>query len=173
MVICWRIHVSQIRQSNETCHRNSDLSDLKRMHSVLRHQFTEMETKYRSVNETKVKICEFLTSRIEQLCPQNWIENENRCYFISTLEKPYHGAREYCSNFDARLLEINSNEEEEFVSTTIGNVYRTYWIGKCRDGLSRPGNILVNLRPHSSQLSGIFPTGRRPEMNTAFRAPSN
>ncbi|XP_059819202.1 oxidized low-density lipoprotein receptor 1-like isoform X3 [Hypanus sabinus] len=134
MVICWRIHVSQIRQSNETCHRNSDLSDLKRMHSVLRHQFTEMETKYRSVNETKVKICEFLTSRIEQLCPQNWIENENRCYFISTLEKPYHGAREYCSNFDARLLEINSNEEEEFVSTTIGNVYRTYWIGKCRDG---------------------------------------
>ncbi|XP_059814519.1 uncharacterized protein LOC132386259, partial [Hypanus sabinus] len=33
------------------------------MLSDLRHQFTEMETKYRSVNETKAQICEFLTGR--------------------------------------------------------------------------------------------------------------
>ncbi|XP_059815588.1 oxidized low-density lipoprotein receptor 1-like, partial [Hypanus sabinus] len=104
--ICWRIHVSQLRQSNETCNRNSDLSDLKRMHSDLRHQFTEMETKYRSVNETKAQICELLTSRKELTCPQNWIENENRCYIISSLQKSYDGAREHCSNFDAKLLEI-------------------------------------------------------------------
>ncbi|XP_059816258.1 uncharacterized protein LOC132387959 isoform X2 [Hypanus sabinus] len=43
----------------------SNLSDLKRRHSDLRHQFTEMETKYRSVNETKAQICELLTSRRE------------------------------------------------------------------------------------------------------------
>ncbi|XP_072890927.1 uncharacterized protein [Hemitrygon akajei] len=61
--ICWRIHVSQIR-----------------------HQFTEMETKYRSVNETKAQICELLTSRREQACSQGWVRNQDRCYFISALE---------------------------------------------------------------------------------------
>ncbi|XP_072891438.1 uncharacterized protein [Hemitrygon akajei] len=110
------------------------------MHSDLRHQFTELETKYRSVNETKARICELLTSRREQTCPQNWNENENRCYFISTFEKPYDGAREHCSNFDARLLEINSNQEEDFVSISIGHRIGTYWIGKCRNG-----NVVSNL----------------------------
>ncbi|XP_059815856.1 C-type lectin domain family 9 member A-like [Hypanus sabinus] len=117
---------------------NFNLSDLKRRHSDLGHQFTEMETKYRSVNETKAQICELLTSRKEQTCPPNWIENENRCYFISSLEKPYNGAREHCSNLDARLLEINSPEEEDFVSISIVTRFRTYWIGKCRDGTVSP-----------------------------------
>ncbi|XP_072891637.1 uncharacterized protein [Hemitrygon akajei] len=73
------IHISQIRQSKVTCDRscheinstveskaslfNSNLSDLNRLHNDLRHQFTEVETKYRSVNETKAQICELLTSR--------------------------------------------------------------------------------------------------------------
>ncbi|XP_072893082.1 uncharacterized protein [Hemitrygon akajei] len=150
IVAGFSIHVSQIRQSKIISDRsynelnsdlqsklsalNSNLSDLNRMHSDLRHQFTEMETKYRSVNQAKVQICELLTSRREQKCPQNWIENDVRCYFISTLEKSYDGARHHCSNIDARLLEINSNQEKEFVSTSIGYAYRTYWIGKCRDG---------------------------------------
>ncbi|XP_072891102.1 uncharacterized protein [Hemitrygon akajei] len=91
------IHVSQIRQSKVTSDRNyhelnstiqsklsglnSNLSDLKRMHSDLRHQLTEMETKYRSVNETKAQICELLTSRREQTCSQDWIRNEGPVLF--------------------------------------------------------------------------------------------
>ncbi|XP_072891436.1 uncharacterized protein [Hemitrygon akajei] len=141
-VVGLSIHVSQIPQSQitrRTCLKNlsalnSNLSDLKRMHSELRHQFTEMETKYRSVNETKAQICELLTSRREQTCPQNWIGNVNRCYFISSLEKPYDGARELCSKFDGRLLEINSKQEENFISISIGYGPGIYWIGKCRDG---------------------------------------
>ncbi|XP_072891669.1 uncharacterized protein [Hemitrygon akajei] len=79
IVVGLSIHISQIPQSQFTSDRNyhelnstlqsklsalnSNLSDLKRLHSDLRHQFTEMETKYRSVNETKAQICELLTSR--------------------------------------------------------------------------------------------------------------
>ncbi|XP_059814674.1 low affinity immunoglobulin epsilon Fc receptor-like [Hypanus sabinus] len=127
---------SHLDLSRRTCLRNlselnSNLFDLKRINSDHRHQFSEMETKYRSVNETKTQICELLTSRKGELtCPQNWIGNGDRCYFISSLEKPYDGAREHCSNFDARLLEINSKEEEEFVSISVGEESRTYWIGK-------------------------------------------
>ncbi|XP_059817377.1 C-type lectin domain family 17, member A-like [Hypanus sabinus] len=125
--------------SRRTCLKNlsalnSNLSDLNRMHSDLRHKFTEMETKYRSANEIMARICELLTSRRVPACPQGWIEHEGRCYFLSILEESYDGSREHCSNFDARLLEIGSKQEEEFVSTSIGEVYQTYWIGKCRYG---------------------------------------
>ncbi|XP_072891680.1 C-type lectin domain family 4 member A-like [Hemitrygon akajei] len=120
IVVGLSIHVSQIRQS------------LKRMHSDLRHQFTEMETKYRSVNETKAQICAFLISRRETTCPQEWIKNEDRCYFISTFGTSYDGARQNCSELDSRLLEINSNKEKKFVSSAVQR-YVTYWIGKCTD----------------------------------------
>ncbi|XP_059815769.1 C-type lectin domain family 9 member A-like [Hypanus sabinus] len=93
-----------------------------------------METKYRSANETKARICELLTNRRVPACPQGWIENEGRCYFLSILKESYDGAKEHCSIFDARLLKMNSIQEEDFVSSSTGNGYKTYWIGKCRDG---------------------------------------
>ncbi|XP_059818741.1 C-type lectin domain family 10 member A-like [Hypanus sabinus] len=128
--ICWRIHVSQICPS------------IKRTNSDLRHKFTEIETKYRSVNEAKAQICELLTSRREQACSQDWIRNEDRCYFISSVETSYDGAERYCSNFDARLLEINSKEEQNDVSNAAGPQYRRYWIGKC-GGVEEGSGLLV------------------------------
>ncbi|XP_059818239.1 C-type lectin domain family 12 member B-like [Hypanus sabinus] len=113
---------------------NSNLSVLKRRNTELRNQVIQVKKKYRSANETKAQICQLLTGTRVHPCPQNWINNGSRCYFISSMEKAYDGAREHCSNFNARLLEINSKKEEDFVSTSIGYVYRTYWIGKCRDG---------------------------------------
>ncbi|XP_072891392.1 C-type lectin domain family 7 member A-like [Hemitrygon akajei] len=104
------------------------------MHSDLRHQFTEMETKYRSVNETKAQICELLTSRREQECSQDWIRNEGGCYFITTFIIPYDKARHYCSDTDSELLEINSAEEENFVVKAVRDQESSYWIGKCKDG---------------------------------------
>ncbi|XP_059818686.1 oxidized low-density lipoprotein receptor 1-like [Hypanus sabinus] len=144
------IHVSQIRPSKITSDRNchdinstlqskvsalySNLTVLKRMHSDLRHQLTEMETKCRSVNKTKAQICELLTSRREKACSQDWIKNEDRCYFISTSETSYDGAKEHCSKVYARLLKINSTEEENVVSNALVHQDRTYWIGKCAHG---------------------------------------
>ncbi|XP_072894394.1 uncharacterized protein [Hemitrygon akajei] len=148
--ICWRIHVSQIRQSKITCDRNypelnsclqsklsalnSNLSDLKGMHSDLRHQFTEMETKYRSVNKTKAQICELLTSRRAQAFSQNWIRNEGPCYFISTVSTSYDEAKQNCSKSGSKLLEINSAEEENFVAKAIRDEGISHWIGECKDG---------------------------------------
>ncbi|XP_072891666.1 oxidized low-density lipoprotein receptor 1-like [Hemitrygon akajei] len=122
IVVGLSIHVSQIRQS------------LKRMNSDLRQQFTEMETKYRSVNETKAQICELLTSRREQNCSQYWIGNEGGCYFISTFKFSYDKARLYCSDSHSKLLEINSAEEENFVVKADRDKGISYWIGKCKDG---------------------------------------
>ncbi|XP_072891427.1 killer cell lectin-like receptor subfamily B member 1B allele C [Hemitrygon akajei] len=102
--------------------------------SQIRHKFTEMETKYRSVNETKAQICELLTSRREQTCSENWVTNKDRCYYVSTFVKSLYKAIQECSNRDSRLVEINSKDEANFVSRNL--VYQThiYWIGKCESG---------------------------------------
>ncbi|XP_072890911.1 uncharacterized protein [Hemitrygon akajei] len=130
---------SHMDLSQRTCLNNlsalsSNLSDVKRMHSDLRHQFTKMETKYRSVNETKAQICELLTSRREQPFSQEWIRNEDGCYFISTFNYSYNEAKQYCLNTDSKLLEINSAQEQIFFSKTIRDQGISYWIGKCKDG---------------------------------------
>ncbi|XP_072892877.1 uncharacterized protein [Hemitrygon akajei] len=102
--------------------------------SQIRHQFTEMETKYRFVNETKAQICELLTSRREQTCSQDWIRNEDLCYFISSFESSYERAKQLCSIADSKLLEINSNEEENFVNNRVLGQDSSYWIGTCKAG---------------------------------------
>ncbi|XP_072132440.1 uncharacterized protein [Mobula birostris] len=92
---------------------NSDLSELNQTHTDLHRQFHQLETKYRTISENKVQICQYLTSRTEKSCPQGWIDNEDRCYFRSLMWNTYDGALEHCSKFDARLLEINSDREME------------------------------------------------------------
>ncbi|XP_072893085.1 oxidized low-density lipoprotein receptor 1-like [Hemitrygon akajei] len=104
------------------------------MHSDLRHQFTEMETKYRSVNKAKDRICELLTSRREQTCSEDWITNKDQCYYVSTFEISFYRAVQECSNRDSRLLEINSTDEARFVSHILVYRNRAYWIGKCEVG---------------------------------------
>ncbi|XP_059815902.1 oxidized low-density lipoprotein receptor 1-like isoform X2 [Hypanus sabinus] len=125
VVVGLSIHVSQIRQSYETCHRKSNLSDLKRMNNDLRLQFTEMETKYRSVKEAKAQICELLISRRgdasspsftcssshEQTCFKDWVTNKDQCYYVSTFDTSFQKAEQECSNLHSRLLEINSSDE--------------------------------------------------------------
>ncbi|XP_062895527.1 B-cell differentiation antigen CD72-like [Mobula hypostoma] len=119
---------------------NSELSELNQTHTDLHRQFNQLETMYKTISKNKVQICQYLTSRREQSCPQGWMENEDRCYFRSSVGNTYDGAREQCSKFYARLLEINSDREMDFVSSSIGYADRTYWIGKCRDG-----NVASNL----------------------------
>ncbi|XP_072893055.1 C-type lectin domain family 9 member A-like [Hemitrygon akajei] len=104
------------------------------MHSDLRHQFTEMETKYRSVNQAKVQICELLTSRREQTCSKDWIRNEDLCYLISSFKSSYEWAKQLCSIADSKLLEINSDEEENFFNNRVRGQAGSYWIGTCKAG---------------------------------------
>ncbi|XP_072131759.1 oxidized low-density lipoprotein receptor 1-like isoform X1 [Mobula birostris] len=127
--ICWRIHVSQIRQSKFTVDRNYD-----ELNSTLQSKINEMEAKYKAVNETKAQICELLTSRRGQPCSDEWIPNKDRCYYVSTSERSFHEAMQECSNLDSRLLEIDSRDEASFVFHKLVHPYRAYWIGKCEEG---------------------------------------
>ncbi|XP_072890943.1 uncharacterized protein [Hemitrygon akajei] len=131
--------ISHLNQTQRSCLKdrsvlNYNLSVLKRRHTELRQQFTEMETKYRSANETKAQICELLTSRREQTCSKDWIRNECQCYFISSFESFYDWAKQLCSIADSMLLEINSDEEENFINNRVRGQDGSYWIGTCKAG---------------------------------------
>ncbi|XP_072131876.1 uncharacterized protein [Mobula birostris] len=128
-VIGLSIHVSQIAKSKFTLDRN-----YRALNSTLQSKINEIETKFRSVNKTKSQICELLSSRRDQTCLQDWSKSEDRCYFISTFIKSYDGAKKHCSEFDASLLEINSNEEKNAVSKALVLEYETYWTGNCEAG---------------------------------------
>ncbi|XP_072891030.1 early activation antigen CD69-like [Hemitrygon akajei] len=80
----------------------------------------------------------------EQAFSQDWIRNEDGCYFISTCNNSYDEAKQYCSNSESKLLEINSTEEENFVSKTVRDQVNSYWIGKCKDG-KVASNVLFRL----------------------------
>ncbi|XP_059814756.1 oxidized low-density lipoprotein receptor 1-like [Hypanus sabinus] len=92
-----------------------------------------METKYRSVDETKAQLCELLTSRREQNCSKDYVTNKDRCYYFSTFETSLYKAIQECSKRDSSLLEINSRDEANFVSRNLVNQTHTYWIGKCEN----------------------------------------
>ncbi|XP_059818754.1 uncharacterized protein LOC132390152, partial [Hypanus sabinus] len=127
------MHLTQRTSLEHLSELISNLSDLKRRHSDLRHQFTEMETKYRSVNETKAQICELLTSRREQAFSQDWIKNAEQRYFISTFEASYDEAKQHRLKYHSNLLEIISEEEKKFVTKAVQDQSSSYWIGKCQD----------------------------------------
>ncbi|XP_072891100.1 uncharacterized protein [Hemitrygon akajei] len=80
------------------------------------------------------EICQFLTSGRERQCSKVWEKYGDRCYFFSTFETSYDGARQQCSDFDSRLLEISSKDEERFVFDAGLYGSGAHWIGKCENG---------------------------------------
>ncbi|XP_072891081.1 uncharacterized protein [Hemitrygon akajei] len=113
---------------------STDLSDQHQTQTDLRHNFSHLELKCRTLNETKAQICQLLTSRKDKVCSQDWIRNQGLCYFISTFESSYEGAKQLCSISASKLLEINSNEEENFVNNAVRGEDSSYWIGTCKAG---------------------------------------
>ncbi|XP_059819134.1 oxidized low-density lipoprotein receptor 1-like [Hypanus sabinus] len=150
-VVGLSIHVSQIRQSKVTCKRtdnelnstlqsmvsalNSNLSVLQQKHSDLRHQF-----------------CGLLTSRREEICSKDLVRYGDRCYLFSTFEISYNGARLLCSNIDSMLLEINSQDEANFIEKAVHDQGSSYWIGKCEDG-EVALNVVYNVNAGKSECS--------------------
>ncbi|XP_072890883.1 uncharacterized protein [Hemitrygon akajei] len=129
-----RFDISQI-----TCLKNISVQN--NNVSIIEHNLNHLELKCKTLNETKAQICQLLTSRKDKACSQDWIRNRGLCYFISTYESSYEGAKQLCSISNSKLLEINTNEEENFVNERVRGQDRSYWIGTCKAG-EAASNIL-------------------------------
>nr|XP_048288280.1 C-type lectin domain family 9 member A isoform X2 [Myodes glareolus] len=72
-------------------------------------------------------------------CPHNWIQNGQSCYYVSQIWKIWNGSKENCSKEGARLLQIDSKEEMDFIVCSLWKLRRgvEYWVGVYQEGLSR------------------------------------
>ena len=62
-------------------------------------------------------------------CDKGWYSFLDHCYYyISTERKTWDEANEYCQNIDSSLLEIDSNEEAQFILDTYPTRYGI-WVG--------------------------------------------
>uniref|UniRef100_A0A668AQ53 C-type lectin domain-containing protein n=1 Tax=Myripristis murdjan TaxID=586833 RepID=A0A668AQ53_9TELE len=55
-------------------------------------------------------------SRFCQRCPENWMEINSRCYFLSRGSKSWKESRADCQSKDADLVIISSGEEQRFIT---------------------------------------------------------
>ncbi|NXV80478.1 CL17A protein, partial [Atlantisia rogersi] len=61
-------------------------------------------------------------------CPSGWQQFFTNCYFFSTTTKPWLAAKEFCSNFNAHLVIVDSEQENKFLANRIMD-NRVFWLG--------------------------------------------
>ncbi|XP_074647198.1 neurotrypsin-like [Tubulanus polymorphus] len=59
--------------------------------------------------------------RLAPGCPVDWINNHGICYKVFTDKKSFRNARATCKSFDARLVNIESQLENDFISDLLYN----------------------------------------------------
>ncbi|KAB0358742.1 hypothetical protein FD754_002898 [Muntiacus muntjak] len=60
-------------------------------------------------------------------CPANWLKHEGRCYWFSSLVKPWPEAEKDCQLKNAHLVVINSREEQDFIQANLRPYFT--WMG--------------------------------------------
>ncbi|XP_042111573.1 C-type lectin domain family 10 member A isoform X4 [Ovis aries] len=60
-------------------------------------------------------------------CPTNWLEHEGRCYWFSSLVKPWPEAEKDCQLKNAHLVVISSRDEQDFIQANLRPYFT--WMG--------------------------------------------
>lgn len=95
-------------------------------------------------------------------CPHNWTQNGKSCYYVFQIQKKWNGSKEICLNEDARLLQIDSKEEMNFILHSIRMTKEFgYWVGMFQDELSQSWFW----QDGSSPLPDFLPTERQLSAN--------
>ena len=67
---------------------------------------------------------------LNSACQQGWIGNETSCYKLFTSSKTWENAKEECEEWNARLVKVESSEENDFIKKELLPAkYGNYWIG--------------------------------------------
>ncbi|NXI95310.1 CL17A protein, partial [Psophia crepitans] len=61
-------------------------------------------------------------------CPTGWQQFAKSCYFFSVTTKPWSVAKDSCSEFDAHLVIVDSEQESTFLARHIAQ-NKVYWLG--------------------------------------------
>ncbi|XP_010188290.1 PREDICTED: C-type lectin domain family 17, member A-like [Mesitornis unicolor] len=76
-----------------------------------------------ALEETR-NLSEILCTR----CPAGWQQFAKNCYFFSTDTKPWRAAMDSCTEFNAHLVIVDSEQENKFLANRIME-NRVFWLG--------------------------------------------
>ena len=68
---------------------------------------------------------------LNSACQQGWIGNGTSCYKFFTSSKTWENAKKECEKWHARLVKVDSREEDDFIKTEVLPIDKkdNYWIG--------------------------------------------
>ena len=67
---------------------------------------------------------------LNSACQQDWIGHGTSCYILVTSSKIWENAKKECEKWNARLVKVESSEENDFIKTELlPTENRNYWIG--------------------------------------------
>ncbi|XP_078510291.1 C-type lectin domain family 10 member A-like [Lissotriton helveticus] len=80
-----------------------------------------------SLKHLQEEICNPQEQTKCQLCPQNWVYIEEKCYYFSQEEAPWDQSRRHCTLRRSELAVIETEGEKEFLGKKLDSA--TFWIG--------------------------------------------
>ncbi|XP_022294740.2 perlucin-like [Crassostrea virginica] len=72
------------------------------------------------------------SSVVQSLCPDNWVSHGGECYaFVTNIKSTWINAGAYCRNAEAKLVEVDSVDEGNFLRSHLISSHRSehFWIG--------------------------------------------
>ncbi|XP_062892072.1 asialoglycoprotein receptor 2-like isoform X2 [Mobula hypostoma] len=115
----------------------SKKSELKYLELRIQENMNQMSSQLQTQMSTEIRnLLSQISIKLEMLpepechsgpCPRHWINFNGSCYFFSTKQATWEDSRKYCSTRGARLLIVNDEAEQHFV--TVETESRRFWIG--------------------------------------------
>ncbi|KAL4230751.1 hypothetical protein ACF0H5_011126 [Mactra antiquata] len=70
-------------------------------------------------------LLKFICNRTTGSCPPGWLQNQDRCYdpnVVTNSKKTWFDAKLYCNSIGASLLDINNDQEQQFIVSTLSSL---------------------------------------------------
>ncbi|XP_015193391.2 uncharacterized protein [Lepisosteus oculatus] len=64
-----------------------------------------------------------------QPCPQNWMQNQGKCYHLYQDKMDWIASQYYCRSQGAHLVTIDSDKEQDFIWSKVRTLKDLVWIG--------------------------------------------
>ncbi|XP_024116810.1 CD209 antigen-like protein A [Oryzias melastigma] len=111
--------------------------------TILQTQIEQLRNNSDELNRMKAAIFKytnfpgdlFCPDGVCQMCPKDWIQFNESCYFFYNSNSPWktwYESRQFCQSKNSDLVVISSQEEQTFIKSTIEFYFDTwhgYWIG--------------------------------------------